>query len=150
MNLPAGAYSYVANVEGTPLTDKGRFVINDANLEQLNLTANWDLLRKIATNSGGRLVLRENLAKLPDQLAELPGQKSISRQSVRYRDLIDEKWLFFVLIGFLFVEWFARRWSGSYWCNFVVVIVGFNSDNIYFCGLIRNREKKRIIKLTWD
>lgn len=114
LNLPPGAYRFVASVEGSTLADQGRFVINDANLEQSNLTANWDLLRKVSANSGGKFVTRDNLTELPKLLTELPGQKSVSRQSVRYHDLINEKWLFFMLVGFLFIEWFARRWSGNY------------------------------------
>jgi hypothetical protein len=30
------------------------------------------------------------------------------------KDVIDQKWIFFLLVFILVLEWFARRWLGGY------------------------------------
>jgi hypothetical protein len=39
---------------------------------------------------------------------------SVSYEEINFNDLIDYKILFFLLLLFLSLEWFLRRWFGAY------------------------------------
>jgi hypothetical protein len=56
----------------------------------------------------------DQLVELADELLKRTDLKPISYSEVKLRDLIDLKWLLFLLIFWLSLEWFIRKRSGSY------------------------------------
>ncbi len=115
--LPAGSYSYTARVSrgGKEYMDSGRFVVRIFALESADLTADHNLLRAISANTGGRMYPLKNAADLIDYLTR-EGQtlKPVSHTSQVLKSLLDFKWIFFVLLAFLSIEWFSRKRSGYY------------------------------------
>ena len=114
-NLPEGVYQYEAKttLNGEPLRSGGEFTVRSIPLETLNLTADHRLLRQLAQENGGRFVsLNET-----NQLASALGQQTLQGKiytSEAFLSIINLKWLFFVLLALITVEWGIRKYMGSY------------------------------------
>ncbi|MFT5512722.1 MAG: hypothetical protein ACI8SE_001120 [Bacteroidia bacterium] len=115
-SLPVGSYNFSASAQynGKKYKESGSFVVKAVQLENQNLTADHDLLRQMAKESGGQVFSKESWGELSETLLNLPNAASIVKENSRYKDLISQKWLFFLLMGMLSIEWFARRWLGGY------------------------------------
>ncbi len=114
--LPIGNYSFNATAQhnGALFKESGSFIVKAVQLESQTLTANYALMRQMATESGGAYYSKENWDALADELLALPNASSVVKESSRYQDLISQKWLFFFIVGLLCIEWFSRRWLGGY------------------------------------
>ena len=114
--LPLGNYSYTAitNFNGTKQTAKGIFSIQAMQLEALQTTANHKLLKKLAQQTDGSFYLLDEINTLQEEIMNLESLKPMLYESVKTQALINLKALFFVILSFLSVEWFARKWMGAY------------------------------------
>jgi len=114
--LPLGKYSYTAitNFNGTKQTAEGIFSIQAMQLEALQTTANHKLLKKLAQQTDGSFYLLDEIKTLQEDLMNLESLKPRLYESVKTQALINLKALFFVILAFLSIEWFARKWMGSY------------------------------------
>jgi hypothetical protein len=114
--LPEGKYSYSATAQfnGKKFREAGSFIVKALQLENQNLTANHNLLRQLSFESGGQSFDKGDWLKLKDEILNLPNASSITKENSRFKDLISQKWLFFLLFGLLGLEWFTRRWLGGY------------------------------------
>ncbi|MGB3588904.1 MAG: hypothetical protein WBA23_20325 [Tunicatimonas sp.] len=114
-NLPEGIYSYQASVKlnDEQLTSSGEFSVRRLEIENLNLTANHDLLRELAQTSGGQFTIAEELEVLT---AIFQNQKLQSKiyTSEAFLPIINLKWLFFLLLLLVAAEWSIRKYMGSY------------------------------------
>ncbi len=113
--LPVGAYRFRGNVNynGQNLTYNGQFTVQPIQLELYETTADHALLRNLGREYGGDLFYQNQLAELGAALSE-KDIKPIIYSSTRTRSIINVKWIFFVLMGLLSVEWFLRRYFGGY------------------------------------
>lgn len=114
--LPAGDYRYRASTgyAGNSYTAEGEFSIQQIDLERAITTADWDLLRRVSSARGGRLVAENELDALADELIESATAKPVLYSQVRTRPLIDWPWLLGIVLLLLSVEWFVRRRLGGY------------------------------------
>ena len=114
-NLPEGVYRYTANValNGTRLTSDGEFTVRSLQIETLNLTANHDLLRNLAEENGGKFFGTEQMKRLTETLSTQQAQGKIYTSEL-FLPLVNLKWLFFLLITLVSVEWAVRKYMGSY------------------------------------
>lgn len=113
--LPAGAYKYTASAQlnGKTETASGQFTIEQEQLELLNTTADFAMLRELATQNGGKFVAATKIEELLNYLkSNLP--KDLVRSTEELSELIQMKWIFWLIVGLLSVEWFTRKWKGSY------------------------------------
>ena len=114
-SLAAGDYSYTANVKlgNETLTEKGRFTIRERMLEQRDNRANLSLLYQWAKKTNGKIFYPNDLTQITTILNEknLP---AISYHNERFIDLIKLDWIFFIIFVFLSIEWFLRRFYGTY------------------------------------
>lgn len=95
------------------MTAKGRFTIKDLQIESTRLRADFDLLQALAQNTHGKFYTVDNLSVLEQQLLkEKPMNKIYSSED--YLAIINMKWGFFILILLASVEWFLRKYYGSY------------------------------------
>jgi hypothetical protein len=115
-NLGAGAYQYEAKaaVGGVALSDKGYFTIVGQQKELTNLTADFNVLRQLASSTGGRFTTYGAIANLGDELVLNDTFKSVIVEDNKLEDLIKFKWLFWLLLSLLSLEWFVRKWAGGY------------------------------------
>lgn len=115
-NLQVGAYTYSANstVGGELLKDVGSFNVIGLQKELLNLTANFGVLRSVSENSGGQFFVYKDIDKLSEQLLNDQGFNSVISEDTVLNDLINMKWLFWILTLLLALEWFIRKWAGGY------------------------------------
>ena len=81
--------------------------------ELQNLTADFDLLRRLSKNTGGAFYPLANVDALKTELQQHEA-KTIIHSEEAYNALINLKWVFFVLLAMVSVEWFARKYFGSY------------------------------------
>jgi len=113
--LNEGIYKYTARVEinGSPETANGEFLVKELELENLNLTADFGLLRNLAHQSGGSFFEAGGIENISNTLNErsYPG---IIHSSEAYLPLINLKFNFFVLLLLITFEWFNRKYQGSY------------------------------------
>ena len=72
------------------------------------------LLNQLASNSGGEMVLPENINQLSQSILNDDRLKTVIYSRTSLRDLIHEKWLFFFLLLMLSLEWFMRKRNGIY------------------------------------
>lgn len=114
--LPAGRYGWTAGatLNGERLTAKGEFLVKPLVAEQLSSVADHALWQSIAARTEGIRVAPTAL----DQLVEaVRARKTLVPRSyahASFSDLIGLRWLFFVLLALLTLEWALRRRNGSY------------------------------------
>ncbi|MGB1037389.1 MAG: hypothetical protein ACPGYY_02000 [Bacteroidia bacterium] len=115
-NLQEGAYTYSAasTVGGELLKDVGSFNIIGLQKELLDLTANYGVLRSVSQNSGGQFFQYEDFESLSDQLMNDQSFNAVISEDTVLNDLINMKWLFWILTLLLALEWFIRKWAGGY------------------------------------
>ncbi len=104
-----GIYSYkcTAVLNGTKFTTRGKYVVRQLDLEQLNSQANFDKLRSLAIRQKGTFRTINTVVK-DNKIAT-----KIIHSSSKEKELIDYRWLFFALCFLLAIEWFARKYFGT-------------------------------------
>lgn len=114
--LPEGNYSYEAyvNYEGKKLSQNGSFSVQSIQLELYRLTANHNLLHSLSDQYGGQVYLPNNLDELENVILSNEGIKPIIYPTVSTKSIVHNKWIFIILFLFLGLEWFLRRYLGSY------------------------------------
>ena len=113
--LTEGVYRYKARttVNQKPEEVRGEFAVVHRQTELQNLTADFDLLRRISANSGGTFYNVTQLDKLQADLRTTRATSVIHTEE-SFESLVNLKWVFFVLLGLVSIEWFSRRYWGSY------------------------------------
>ena len=114
--FPKGIYSFVASVNynGKHLEYKGGFVVDAIQLEAVNLQADFDILRKISSKSGGEFYVKKDNKKLISKILNKEDIVNIQRQYMQFKELIKLPWIWFLLVFLVSVEWFLRKQMGSY------------------------------------
>ncbi|TAH00571.1 MAG: hypothetical protein EAZ15_08795 [Sphingobacteriales bacterium] len=112
--LPVGQYSFLASTQlgAKTYSAKGQFVVEDNKAEYAQTTANHQMLYNLSAQSGGKMVYPNQIQNLEKLIANSTQVKTIVHQDVQYQDLINLKWLFFILLSLLSVEWFLRKRNG--------------------------------------
>jgi hypothetical protein len=113
--LPQGVYRYRASTTlgGKAEVASGEFTVKEMQLEALNTTADFGMLRQLAQQTGGGFYAPERLGELTDRLTA-EKSASIIHSTEEMRELLHRQWLFFLLVGLLSVEWFVRKFRGAY------------------------------------
>jgi hypothetical protein len=112
-NLEEGAYSYEAvgtKNEAKVGSDRGEFSIGRSNIEHLNLTADKGMLQQIALRTRGSFHTSRNLDQLAQEILALSSLKPVANITVKRLGFQEFRWIFFMLLGLLAVEWVVRKW----------------------------------------
>lgn len=109
--LEPGEYRYSASatLAGKKYTAQGGFLVEALQLEQANLVADHSLLRTMAANTGGTMVMPGELERLPQLLAERTDLQSVIYSHISYTELLDLPWIFILLVLLLAAEWTLRK-----------------------------------------
>jgi hypothetical protein len=91
---------------------QGSFQVLDFTLEDQDLSANSAGLRQLAYNSKGKEYYPTNMDQLLIDLVEDQAYKTIQKEIISKKTLIDLKWLFFIIVVSLSAEWFLRKSKG--------------------------------------
>jgi hypothetical protein len=113
--LKQGVYRYRAKTLLNQKTEevRGEFAVIERQTELQNLTADFDLLRKLSANTGGKFFTAASLENLTTELQKTEA-KSIIHTEESYDSLINLKWVFWLLLLLISCEWFLRKYHGSY------------------------------------
>ena len=113
--LKEGVYQYTAStiLDGETLAVAGEFLVKEIQLEELNLTADYDLLRKLARKSGGNFFTIDEMDELKTTLTNEKSQGTI-HSDTKYLPFINLRWIFFLILLLISGEWFIRKYNGSY------------------------------------
>ncbi len=114
--FPVGNYSFLAKTfsNGENLSYKGQFSIRPIQLELYETTADHGLLKLLSEKYGGGFVQAEQINTLASLIKEKGNVKPVIYETSKTRSVINLKWLFFVLLALLSIEWFMRRYHGAY------------------------------------
>ena len=111
-DLKPGYYSYTMKFEDADLTfsDKGYFSIVKSKREWNNIVADHITMKTISGKSNSYFF--RDLNKLGTKLIESYDEKLITRQKMENKNILDYKWLMFLLLIFPFLEWTIRKYNG--------------------------------------
>ncbi len=94
-------------------TAQAEFTVTEQQTEALSTVADFDMLRQLAKQTGGIATNYQNLQPLSAVLQAQPATNLI-HSSETIKELLHLHWLFFLLMGLLALEWFVRKFRGSY------------------------------------
>jgi hypothetical protein len=112
--LPGGLYRYAARATlgGQPQQDRGEVLVQEQQLEALQSRADHNLLYQLARRSGSRLYYPPQFQQLAQDILKADYKPVIYAQE-DLKDLINLKWLFFLILALVTVEWATRKYSGG-------------------------------------
>ncbi len=113
--LKEGIYRFKASTTLNGKTEEvnGQFLVKTQNLEAQNLTADFGLLRKLASETGGKFYKADQSNQLATDLQQTKVASLIHSEET-FNQLINLKWVFFLLLALISAEWFLRKYLGSY------------------------------------
>ncbi len=112
--LPAGVYQYKAKAEGVKEEISGKIIINPLQLEMLNTQADFGLLRDWAQQNNGQFFYDNQLSELKNEVLKNKNIGNISKMEKSIDELINLKWLFYLILLIICLEWFYRKFEGAY------------------------------------
>ena len=114
--LAPGTYAYTARVisGGSNETAKGIVIVKPLQLEFTETKANHDVLKQLASATGGKFISFSDLDKLAELIKKQGTIKPVMYEQKDYRDLINQKWVFFLILLLMTAEWFVRKRNGAY------------------------------------
>lgn len=112
--LPVGEYTYeaITQYKNKPYKKAGKFIVKPIQLEALNTTANHQLLNRLSKNSGGQMFYPRQLNELLEVIKKKEDITSVAYKQKQMKELIYYKWIFFLLLFLLALEWFIRKREG--------------------------------------
>ncbi|GAB4288858.1 MAG: hypothetical protein Kow0068_14530 [Marinilabiliales bacterium] len=115
-HLAPGEYSYTANViiNKKKYTLDGKFTVIKVNTETINNVADHQLLKQISQKTNGKFYYPSELKELSMDIYNNENIVPVSFLQKSIKELINYKWLFFIIIAFAGFEWFLRKFYGSY------------------------------------
>ena len=113
--LLEGVYRYKASTQvlGKSEVVDGQFVVRNTDLESLNTTADFSMLRTLASQNNGKFFVASQLEKLEDFLSSNKAADKVTSVE-EMKEFINLKWVFFVLLLLASAEWGIRKYLGSY------------------------------------
>jgi hypothetical protein len=113
--LKEGVYRYRSRTSlgGSPVEVRGEFAVVERQAELQNLTADFDLLKKLSANTGGRFYKASDTETLQAFLKQTEATNVIHSEET-YESLINLKWVFWLLLILVTAEWGLRKYHGSY------------------------------------
>ncbi len=114
--LPVGNYSYSAHskIDNKDVTKNGSFTITEVNIETENTIANHQILYQLANENGGKMYDYTTLNELLEDLKKNENITPISFSNKELTDFLSFKWIFFLILFLLSLEWFLRKFYGGY------------------------------------
>lgn len=113
--FPPGEYKYKSTVkaDNQVYSQSGSITVKAIVAEKINTVANHALLFQLAQNTGGKMYFHNQLDQLEKELMTNELIKPVTYTQKQLNDLIDLKWIFFLILGLLSLEWFLRKRSGT-------------------------------------
>ncbi len=112
--LNPGIYTYTANILGSNESITGKVMVTALQTELINTKADFGLLRDLSKKYGGQFIHAENITSLSELLKKNDKVTELTYFEKRPDDLINLKWVFFLLAGLIAAEWFIRKYEGGY------------------------------------
>lgn len=114
--LPPGRYTWSASatLDGERLTANGEFLVREVVAERLSTVADDALWAGIAARTQGLMAHAADMDRITEAIA---GKSTIVPRSyahASFSDLIGLRWICFLLLALLTIEWALRRRSGTY------------------------------------
>lgn len=113
--LPSGVYNLKATLlrSNQSIIKQKRFVVNELKIESENLTMNSEFLNSISDRSKGEFWIWKERSNLLDLLNSSKRFKSVSYFESITDLLLKHKWVFYILILIVIIEWGIRKWQGA-------------------------------------
>ncbi|WP_298777619.1 VWA domain-containing protein [uncultured Polaribacter sp.] len=112
-NLNSGDYTYKVDVLGQKINKYGRFKITNYQIEEQFTNANVDKLEQLALKTSGKVFHKNKTDKLIADLLNNDSYFITQKSTVKQQNFIDWKWVLFLIIILLTVEWFIRKYHGK-------------------------------------
>ncbi|MDI1354413.1 MAG: hypothetical protein PSX36_05825 [bacterium] len=109
--LNPGDYTYeaLANANGERYVKKGVLAVKEVIAEKINTVANHQILYQIARRSGAKLYYPTQIESLSAELLKNERIKPITYSQSSTLAIIEIKWLFWIILLTLAIEWFFRK-----------------------------------------
>ncbi len=114
--LPIGDYQFSGKTtyNGKELKSAGSFTIRELKLETVQTTADHNMLKLLAENYNGEMIKSNNIAGLAQKILKRDEVTPVLYHTYKSEPVINLKWLFFIILSFLALEWFLRKYNGGY------------------------------------
>lgn len=114
--LPVGNYNYKAKVKvgDEEFTKSGNFTIMPLEIENVDTRANFNTLFQMSNLTGGEFFNASQLPGLANTIANNRKIKPTTYFQASITELLNQKWLFIILILLFGMEWFLRKYWGIY------------------------------------
>lgn len=110
--IPEGIYTYIAEAEhgGRRYEAKGTFAVVDVGAEAQELVANIGRMQSLSVLTNGKNFNINEINQLVEALYNDDRICSVMREENNYIDLINWKYLFFIILMMISIEWFLRKY----------------------------------------
>ena len=114
--LAPGKYSWLVSTvyKGKTYSKSGYFIVDDIQLEQNNSSANHSTLKQLSIQSNGKYRFLKEYEKTLTEIAARNDITAVEYEEKVFLSLIDLAWLMALLLILLSLEWFTRRYMGTY------------------------------------
>ena len=112
-NLPSGDYQYKVAVQGQNINQYGKFKITDFLIEEQFTRANTEKLLNLADRTGGKMYYKDQFEDLKKELLTNTSYYTIQKSTTKEKNLIDWKWILFIVVALFSAEWFIRKYHGK-------------------------------------
>lgn len=114
--LPVGGYRFSSNVfyDGERLAYEGQFSVQPIQLENYETTADHNTLRLLSEKFGGQLLYPSELEQVEGIIRNKDTVKPVIYETAQTQLALNLKWIFFLILGLLSLEWLGRRYFGAY------------------------------------
>ncbi len=114
-NFEPGMYKYVAEGVRAGKKEKyeGYFNVKELEIEALNTTADHSMLRELSLKNQGKYFSTNNIDKLTNELLSKK-IKSKVLSTEESLEIINIRWLFFIFLFLISLEWIIRKYNGAY------------------------------------
>ncbi len=115
-HLPVGEYDYTARTvyNEKEYTESGAFSVSPVQVERSRTVADHQMLYQLARDQGGEMVYPNDLGSLAEKINNRPDISPVTYSQERLSDLVNLKWLFFLILALITGEWVIRKWNGGY------------------------------------
>lgn len=113
--LKEGIYKYTSStrINGKDEKVRGQFLVTAQQAELQNLTADFEMLRKLSHATGGKFYKASQTEQLRADLTKKEAS-SVIHSEEKFDNLLNLKWVFFLLLALVSAEWFLRKFYGGY------------------------------------